>query len=428
MQNKIDFQSLNPLFDHLPDSVYLIDPDSSNIIYCNRLGYQSLQMKAEEVLNHSVLSIQEDVLGAPAWKEIVAQIRSVETFTFIGSHRRKDKSCFPVEVNTSSFNYQGNEFFLSIARDITKRCLNNEEILDRDQMLWYVLNETSDGLWDWNIISEEVFFSPQLKQMLGYGPDEMPPHVSTWSDNIHPEDSQRVLRIISEHIEGKRKCYEAEYRLKNRNGHYLWVHDRGKISARNELGEPSRMVGMVQNITDRKNLEHRLQQMASHDDLTGIINRREGEMIFEKQLDLCKRLNLHLGICLFDLDHFKQINDQHGHLIGDEVLKTMVQLIGNNIRKLDYFYRWGGEEFVILCPDTSLDKLIFIAEKLRHCLESFDWETAHGIAQVTASFGLSVYPTHGKTAHELFLNADAAMYQAKSQGRNRTTYHQPDSK
>ena len=143
--------------------------------------------------------------------------------------------------------------------------------------------------------------------MLGYGADEMSPDFSTVQITYTRENTQRVMRAVTNHPEGKRERYEAEYGLKNRNGHYLWVHDRGKVSERNHLCEPHRMVGTVQNITERKNLQHRLQEMASHVELTGIMNRREGDFILEKQLDLSERLKLQLGICLFDLDHLKKI-------------------------------------------------------------------------------------------------------------------------
>ena len=409
---------LDELFDSLPDSVYLIDPATSNIVYCNRKGYEALGLQADEILNHSVLTLQKDVSGMPAWESIAEQIREVEVFTFIGRHLRKNGSEFSVEVNTTPFHFDGNEFFLSVARDITNRRLDSEAIEEDEKKLWFVLNETSDGLWDWNLSNDSVYFSPQLKRMLGYGPDEMSPDLSSWSNNIHPDDSQRVMRAITDHLEGIRERYEAEYRLKNRNSHYLWVHDRGKVSERNPEGEPQRMVGMVQNITERKNLEHRLQEMASHDDLTGIMNRREGDFNLEKQIDFSKRLSLQLGICLFDLDHFKKINDKYGHLTGDQVLKTVAKIVTAIIRKLDYFYRWGGEEFILVLPDTSMDQLHIIAEKIRQAIESYPWSKTLGIASVTASFGLSVFPQHGTTQEDLILNADAAMFQAKSSGRN----------
>ena len=219
------------------------------------------------------------------------------------------------------------------------------EQLSRDAHVQFALNEASDGIWDWDLPSSEVLFSPQLKRMLGYGPHEMPPTVETWSTAVHPDDADAVFLAINQHLQGLRERYQAEYRLKNRNGHYIWVHDRGHVSQRDASGKPVRMVGMVQNITDRKALEEQLLRHASHDSLTGLRNRRESEHALENLVDTCTRLGLPLGVCIFDLDHLKQINDCQGHLAGDMVLVQMATRVAQSIRSSDSLFRWGGEEF-----------------------------------------------------------------------------------
>lgn len=406
------------LFDRLQDSVYVIDPVSSNITYCNRAGYESLQLEADEVLNHSVLTFEQDIKGLAAWEDIANTIREVDDYTFVGRHIRKDGSIFPVEVNTTLWRHNNKEYFVSIARDITRRSLHQQELKKYEQRLWYVLNETNFGLWSWNINTNEVYFSPRLKQMLGYGPDELKPDLSTWVDNIHAEDRPLIMRLISDHIEGKRERFEAEYRFKNRNGHYLWVHEDGKVTDYDDQNQPQRMVGMVQNITDRKNMEINLQDNASRDMLTGVLNRREGDRTLERQIQLSSCHNFKLGICLFDLDHFKQINDQYGHLKGDEVLKAVVEIVLENIRKTDFLYRWGGEEFIVIFPDITSNSLSMMAEKIRSAIENAPWKSNHNIRGITASFGIAEYQGNGHSFLDLILNADSAMYKAKSTGRN----------
>ncbi len=238
------------LFAHLPDSVFLIDPETSRIIDCNRTALQQLGMERTEVLDQSVLSLQKDVVGIEQWGSIAQAIRATNCFVFVGQHRHKSGSEVPVEVNTSHFTHGGNEYFLSVARNISQRLALERDLHNRDQQLRYALTEASDGLWDWNLQTDEVFFSPQLARMLGYGPHEMKPTLATWSANIHPDDAQRVQRVLQEHIEGQRERFLAEYRLRNRNGHDLWVHDRGRVCECDPEGKPSRMVGMVTNITD----------------------------------------------------------------------------------------------------------------------------------------------------------------------------------
>ena len=409
---------LSAVFQHLPDGVFLIDPQTSNILDCNQAALDQVGLARHEVLNHSVLSLQKDVVGFEQWGAITQAIRASESFVFIGQHRHKSGAEVPVEVHTSHFMQDGQEYFLSVARNITQRVALEQELLSRDAQLRFALTEASDGLWDWNLQTNEVFFSPQLKRMLGYGPHEMAPALDTWSSNLHPDDAQWVRRSIDEHIAGLRERYECEYRLKNRNGHYLWVHDRGRVCEHDAQGRPTRVVGMVHNITDRKSTELALQELASHDPLTGLLNRRECERLLAQQLALCDRLGVPLGLCFFDLDYFKTVNDRFGHFAGDQVLRQVAQLIGQQVRATDHLFRWGGEEFLLVCPNTPLQDMAVLANKLRCSIEQLQWPDIAGLDSITCSFGLACFPEHAADAEGTFIAADAALYRAKANGRN----------
>ncbi|HRK39271.1 MAG TPA: PAS domain S-box protein [Burkholderiaceae bacterium] len=420
---------LATLFDAVADSVYLIDPLTSGIVWCNRAGYESLGYQADEILGHSVLSLQKDVTGLPAWQDIASEIRKTNPYVFVGRHRHRLGHEISVEVLTRTFDAGGAQWFLSVARDVTQRMALEADQHSRDEHVRFALNEASDGIWDWHLPSGEVSFSPQLKRMLGYGPHEMAPTVETWTTAVHPDDAASVFQAINQHIQGLRERYEAEYRLRNRNGHFIWVHDRGRMCQRDADGNPVRMVGMVQNITDRKTLELQLQRHASHDALTGLRNRRESEHTLENLVQTCLRLGIPLGVCLFDLDHFKHINDQLGHLAGDRVLSKVSAKVSDCIRSSDSVFRWGGEEFLLLCPGSDQQQMAQFADKLRTEIQTLPWPDVPGLEAVTASFGLASLPTDGVTPRELVLAADAALYRAKGSGRNRVTAHtdSPDS-
>jgi PAS domain S-box-containing protein len=255
-----DLPSALTLFEHLADAVYLLDPESSHIVWANRAAWESLGLTPEAVLDHSVLSLQKDVTGAPQWSDIAAVIRSVPCFTFVGRHRHAAGHEVAVEVNTTRFTDQGREYFLSVARDVSRRVALEAELKSREGQLWYALNEALDGLWDWDIAGGGVFFSPQLKRMLGYGPDEMAPVVETWSGSIHPEDAARVRQAMNQHLDGRRARYEAEYRLRTRNGGWLWVLDRGRVCERDAQGRAVRIVGMVQDVTQEHVAREALQR------------------------------------------------------------------------------------------------------------------------------------------------------------------------
>jgi diguanylate cyclase (GGDEF)-like protein/PAS domain S-box-containing protein len=407
------------LFKHLPDGVFLIDPASSQILECNEAALAQLGMQRDEVLNQSVLSLQANVVGMDQWASMAQAIRTTDNHVFIGQHRHQSGAEVPVEVNTRAFTHEGREYFLSIARDIRQRLALERDLHNRDAQLRYALTEASDGLWDWNLQTNEVFFSPQLVRMLGYGPHEMKPTLETWSSNIHPEDAQRVQLILQEHLDDQRERFEAEYRLRNRNGHYLWLHDRGRICDRDAQGKPTRLVGMVQNMTDQKTTELALQKLALRDPLTGLPNRRECDQVLTQRLEVCRRLNVPLGMCFFDLDHFKRINDTFGHAVGDQVLLRIARTIRQEIRSGDDLFRWGGEEFLLLCTNIFLHDLLVLVDKLRQKLASIDWQDLAPLPPITGSFGVAVFPDHAKDAPTLFLAADTAMYQAKAHGRDR---------
>jgi len=419
-------EQLRVVFDAVPDSIFLIDPATSAILFCNRAAHRDLGYEPEEILGHSVLSLQKDVSGLPAWELIADEVRKSNPYVFLGRHRHKAGYEVSVEVLTSTFVLEGRELFLSAARDITLRVMQESELLARDAHVRFALNEASDGLWDWDVSTAQVYFSPQLKRMLGYGPHEMPPTLESWSANVHPDDKARVFLALDQHLKGRRERYEAEYRLKNRNGHDVWVLDRGRVCERDSNGAPLRVVGMVQNISDQKNLELRLQTLASHDSLTGLRNRRESERALDEQLRVCKRLGVPLGVCLFDLDHFKQVNDLLGHLVGDKVLALAAQRVGARVRTTDHLFRWGGEEFLLLCPGTSKADMQVLVEDLCQHLSTLDLGVT-GLPQITASFGVAVMPDDGATAEALVLAADSALYRAKADGRNRVvTWHAGD--
>jgi diguanylate cyclase (GGDEF)-like protein/PAS domain S-box-containing protein len=413
--------SLEILFDHMDDGVYLLNPQTSHILWCNRAGYQTLGLNKDEVMNHSVLSLQKDVQGLPQWDEIRKVIESSNAYTFVGRHRHKEGGEVAVEVVTTHFEWQNTSYFLSVARNINKRLALEKDLQTRKHSVWFALNEASDGLWEWELATDYVFFSPQLKKMLGYGPEEMAPHVNTWINNVHPEDVERVTQILKEHLTGTRGNYKAEYRLRNRNGHYLWVLDKGKVCQRDPEGKPSHVVGMVQDITEQKQLQLQLELLASNDMLTGLPNRGEGEKKAVSKLIDAQTNASPACVVVIDFDDFKNINDLYGHQKGDEVLKYGSGLLRSALRDGDYIYRWGGEEFVLLLPATSLEQASDVLNNFHQAFKNADWQK-HNIPPITLSAGVACYPEHGTEFEALLKQADTAVYQAKLQGRNRTVF------
>jgi diguanylate cyclase (GGDEF)-like protein len=161
----------------------------------------------------------------------------------------------------------------------------------------------------------------------------------------------------------------------------------------------------------------RMKQLAYVDGLTGIHNRRYFEMRIVEELERAGRFQGRMSIIMVDIDNFKRLNDEFGHLLGDEVLRSVSTIMKQQLRKVDLVCRYGGEEFAIVVPETSGENALRVAEKLRRQVESHHFP---GVPRpVTISAGVADYPTHGITRDEVVAAADNALYQAKQAGRNR---------
>ena len=161
----------------------------------------------------------------------------------------------------------------------------------------------------------------------------------------------------------------------------------------------------------------RVRQMAYLDGLTGIFNRRFFELRIMQEIERANRYQLSLSVIMMDIDHFKRINDEFGHLLGDEVLKQISRLFEQHLRKPDVLCRFGGEEFAVLLPETAGENALAVAEKLRQIVAAFPFP---GIARpVTFSAGVAEFPRHGRTRDDLVQAADAALYSSKQSGRDR---------
>lgn len=177
----------------------------------------------------------------------------------------------------------------------------------------------------------------------------------------------------------------------------------------------------VRNITDQKQLESQLRNLAITDSLTGLTNHRHFYELLQVEINRARRLEHPLSVIMFDIDHFKQVNDHHGHLVGDQILRDLAQTGKMELRPYDIFARYGGEEFIILMPATNHSEALLIAERLRNKVESNLFETNVGVLRITISLGISSLNLQdsSQTFEDLIVQADEAMYHAKRSGRNK---------
>lgn len=171
-------------------------------------------------------------------------------------------------------------------------------------------------------------------------------------------------------------------------------------------------------IQKRKILQARLQQQALTDPLTGLSNRREYELVLNREWDRCKRHATSAVVGMIDLDHFKQINDRFGHEFGDQMLKYAASILQKPLRRIDLLGRYGGEEFILILPDTRLDQAITVAERMRKQLESATMFRNGQQVTITATFALAEIKADDRDIHDSIRRADDALYEGKNNGRN----------
>lgn len=194
----------------------------------------------------------------------------------------------------------------------------------------------------------------------------------------------------------------------------LFYEEKTITPIKNDTGDIVSFVSTGKDITERIEMEHNLKKLASTDKLTGIYNRHKFEEVFEKEIKRALRYKHPLSLIMFDIDHFKKVNDDYGHDIGDQVLIDIVNVVKNNIRVIDVFARWGGEEFFVLCPETDIKNTEIVAEKLRKEIEAFSFAK---VGCITSSFGATAF-VENDNRDTFIKRVDEALYIAKEKGRN----------
>lgn len=313
----------------------------------------------------------------------------------------------------------------SVLQDITELRLAEAAARESEARWKLALESSGDGVWDWHIQEGTEFFSQRLLQMFGYGGGDLLSRPDEFDDRTHPDDLDQLNQARLDHFEGRAPMYQSERRILCKDGSWKWVLSRGMVISRDAGGKPLRMIGTFTDISDRKAAEALIRQQAFYDTLTGLPNRRMMRDRLEQEIKRSKRDQQELAILFIDLDHFKEVNDTLGHDRGDMLLVEAGRRIQACVRASDTVARMGGDEFtVILAELPSSSHLEGILQKMLRALGGVFQLGAEQVF-VSASIGISMYPTDATEIEDLFKNADQALYVAKGAGRNRFSFFTP---
>ena len=299
----------------------------------------------------------------------------------------------------------------AIEREHTEQALRQSE-----QRYSLAVAGANDGIWDWSLTDNQVYFSARWKAILGYSERDVADRIEEWFDRIDPRDKELFDEALNLHLEGDSTHFECEYRIVARGDEVRWVLSRG-LAVRDEAGQPLRIAGSMTDITRRKQTEARLLHEAMHDALTGLPNRN----LFIDRLDLAlrrfRRDDTRLfAVLFFDLDRFKHINDSLGHAVGDELLAQIAGRLDSCLRPGDTLARLGGDEFGIVLNDIEGPKdVIYVVERLQEALSAEVEIETHSV-YTSASIGIAICSDLYRTSDEIVRDADIAMYRAKNSG------------
>ena len=276
----------------------------------------------------------------------------------------------------------------------------------------------NDGLWDWDLQADSVYFSPRWKAMLGWQDHEIGNDPEEWFKRIHPDDVKAVRAGLDDHLAGGTPAFESEHRMQHRDGSYRWVLCRGIALGRRD-GQRRRMAGSQTDITGRKRTEEQLHYDALHDTLTGLPNRalfmdRLGQVLGKAK----RNEESQFAVLLLDVDRFKLVNDSMGHTAGDQLLVGIARRLETSLRPGDTVARLGGDEFGILLDGIHEGKeATIVAERVLKELKS-SFELAGQEVFANASIGIAL-SANLERPEDYLRDADTAMYRAKELGRNR---------
>ncbi len=352
---------------------------------------------------------------------------SPEQFEAMGSWRRetqnarKDGSVFPVQLMSDVVRDASGSIVavVTTCEDITQRKQAERQVRESEERYALAARGANDGLWDWNIESEEVYYSDRWKEILGHRGDEIGPHIETWLERVHPDDAERTRGELEDHIEGRTDHYENEHRVRHRDGTYRWVLVRG-IAVRLGDGKPHRMAGSLTDITPRKNVEEQLAKDALYDPLTSLPNRAFFTNLLERSTRRTRRRKGYRFAVLFlDLDRFKVVNDTLGHEMGDELLIGVGERLEKCLRPGDVVARLAGDEFCILLEDIRDNSdATRVAERILEAMKA-PFVLGGNRIFTNVSIGIATSESAAVGPEHLLRDADTAMYRAKSRGKGR---------
>ncbi len=402
-------KSLYEIFETSFDPVAVTDAnweEGLKIIYVNEAFCSATGYSKEEMLGQNPKILQGKESNYKILKELKRELKKGKTFVGQTTNYKKNKTPYFVKWSIIPIKSKEEKIlgYISFQKIIDKKNLD----VKHDKLLSTIVDISTNLILVTDLEGVIVYINQSFSEKLGYRKEELIGKHSRIlkSDAQNKKFYQRMWHSIL-----KKGKFSDIFISRKKDG--TLFYDKKDISTiMDDDGNPLYYVSISQDITQQMEKEKQLESKVYTDTLTRLFNRRKYNEIIKEEIERFHKNEKPFSLILIDIDHFKNINDTHGHDIGDLILKELASLLKENIRNEDMAFRWGGEEFVLIVH-TSNDIAAIIAEKLRIIIK----ETEIATLNITASFGIAQI-THNMDADTLFSTADKALYKAKKQGRD----------
>jgi diguanylate cyclase (GGDEF)-like protein/PAS domain S-box-containing protein len=416
--NDLTFQLLSAL----GEGVYGVDMNG-NCTFINpaalaMLGYEQDAVigKDQHILFHHHKPNGEHYphQDCPIYRTLQTGLRHHVTETFI----HKDGHLIPIRLTVTPITRHNTIEGAVVAFSDISELLEAQRAIQAERDL-FAEGPVSVIIWEIKENWPIHYVSENIENLFGYSRQTMLDSRFRYTNCVHPDDLNAVAEEVEQFIAEKRHRWEQHYRIVHPNGDIRYLHDH-TIAEHDDMGSIIRLHGYLIDETQQKRLEHALTEIATIDALTGLPNRRHLLIELETECARFRRMGNAISVLMLDLDHFKLINDTWGHAAGDAVLQHFAHSLKMLARKTDHIGRLGGEEFVIVLPETDEQGAITFAEKVRTTVFASEVTFDKTMINYTVSIGVATcHDRKAENADTILQRADQALYKAKTTGRNR---------
>jgi diguanylate cyclase (GGDEF)-like protein/PAS domain S-box-containing protein len=423
---------LQSLFETMMEGVVLIAPDGQ-IVQANPAAERILGIKRSEITTRSYIAPEWRILrsdGTPMPAEemagpwVMKEKRPIKNMLMGVDHQDGTVTWINVSASPLLNDVGELEGIVGTFTDITERKHAEEELRRSENRYRLLAENATDVIYTLDMNQRVTYVSPSISRLLGYSVEEA--FTKRMEDILTPDSYRMQVEKMKKNLEIRNLSAPVTLQLKaiHKDGSIRDVEVTASFMLDIE-GALLGILGICRDITERKRAEealieahNALQHQATHDPLTGILNRRAILDILSRELARARRQHTGLVIGICDIDNFKKINDTYGHLVGDEVLCGLVRIMKNSLRQYDTLGRFGGEEFLLVTPGVKGNDAITLYQRLLSEVAENSLATKSGNVSITVSIGVKIL-TGEEHVEELLKAADDALYDAKNSGRNR---------